>query len=178
MKKYLYVIIAAIMLSACGLQDQISATEYSNNIVAEQSKILNLMIDCVGKYNKGDIAGAKAMLGTIEIQCDSSIAIVQKTGAFKGDDEFRQSALQLFAFYKRNFIRDYGLIFNTAASEAATFEDYQKADALLKTFSLKESKMIKELNDAQMQFAEKYHIKVENNPVNDRIDSLQSASDQ
>ncbi len=174
MKKNLSIVLfLTLILSGCELANTINAKDYSNNIVAEQEKVVTTIIPFIEKFNTGDIDAARLLLEPIQVQCDSSINVIEKMGGFKGNDRMQKKALELVHFYRRSFTKDYNYILDVMGNANATLLEYEKIEKIAQRFQVKEQKIVQELKELQLEFAKEHHFEVqEKNPMDEKLEQL------
>ena len=98
--------VSFLLLQSCNSKPTMTPVEYNDTIIKEQAKIIELMFDLVAKIET-DLDGCEAVRLKTIIQCDSSIQLVSKMEPFDGDVTMRNTALDLFKFYKKAYEKEY-----------------------------------------------------------------------
>jgi hypothetical protein len=138
-----------------------NAAEYNNHIISRQQKV---MID-IGKFvslSNTDLDSALIFLKICTDSTDARIRDIEEMPLFKGDSSLKNSALDLFRFYRRVFSEDYAsLIVFWREHGRATPEGIAETNRVIKQISVDEEKLDKRFHNVQTDFAEKYHMKME-----------------
>lgn len=173
MKKlvYLFIIAAVVITAACG--KKLTATEYNNKIINEQSKVLDLVLDFNAKIDQDSFAQARILLDKTGVQCDSSIKTIEALGDFDGDSAFKNAAIDLFKFYKRVFAQDYKELLDIVEMSEPTEEDYLHAEEIVKKIEDEEKVVDDKIQLTQKAFADKHNVKITDNSLQEKIDNIE-----
>ena len=173
MKKlfYLFVISAVATTAAC--KKKITATEYNNKIINEQSKVLDLVLEFNAKIDQDSFAQARSLLDKTVVQCDSSINTIDALGEFDGDAAFKNAAIDLFKFYKRIFSQDYKELLDIIEMSEPTDGDYLRAADIAKKIENEEKVVDDKIQSTQKAFADKHNVIITDNDLQEKIDNIE-----
>jgi hypothetical protein len=172
MKKLVYLLFIVAALGAIGCEKKLTATEYNNKIINEQSKVLDLVLEFTAKVDSSDMKGARALLDITGVQCDSSIKIIEAMGPFEEDASFKDAAIDLFKFYKRAFAQDYKELLDIIEKEEPTMDDLDRINTIVEKVGDEEKVVDDKIQTAQKAFADKHNVKITDNSLQDKIDNL------
>jgi hypothetical protein len=172
MKKLVYLLFIVATLGAIGCEKKLTATEYNNKIINEQSKVLDLVLEFTSKVDSSDMKGARLLLDKTGIQCDSSIKIIEAMGPFEDDATFKDAAIDLFKFYKRAFAQDYKELLDIIEKEEPTMDDLDRVNTIVEKVGDEEKIVDDKIQTAQKAFADKHNVKITDNSLQDKIDNL------
>jgi hypothetical protein len=146
--------------------------EYNDTIIKEQAKIIELMFDLVAKIET-DLDGCEAVRLKTIVQCDSSIQLVSKMEPFDGDASMRNTALDLFKFYKKAYENEYKeMIEILQLKDKITSDDMARMTSLNDELAKKETSLDSSFQGAQAAFAKKNNIIIEDNKLQKKIDNI------
>ena len=145
--------------------------EYNDTIIKEQAKIIELMFDLVAKIET-DLDGCEAVRLKTIVQCDSSILLVSKMEPFDSDVSMKNTALDLFNFYKKAYQKEYKeMIEILQLGDKITAEDMARMTNLNEELAKKETSLDAAFKGAQAAFAKKHNITIEENKLQKKIDN-------
>lgn len=171
------VLVCTITLLACSLPVAqgrngarfATALEYNNYIIERQSGVINHIMD-LGKMAETDLEATEVLLNKGVALSDSVLADVRGLSDFKGDSALRNSAIVLFAFYRKVFDNDYRtMIALRKKGDALTEEDYQRLQLLQQALVQEESERDKHFINAQYDFAQRNNLRLGENALQDKI---------
>ena len=164
--------ISFLLLQSCNSKPSMTPIEYNDTIIKEQAKIIELMFDLVAKIET-DLDGCEAVRLKTIVQCDSSIQVVSKMEPFDGDASLKNTALDLFHFYKKAYENEYKeMIQILQLKENITPEDLARMTTLNEELAKKESTLDAAFQGAQAAFAKKNNIMIEDNKLQKKIDNI------
>jgi hypothetical protein len=170
--RFLSLFILLPILYSCDLNKQQSALDYNNTIVDEQLKIMEKFMTFI-ELDAENLDEMDAARLEIVVQCKTSIAEVEKLPAFEGDPTFRDTALQLFRFYKRSSEISYKeMIDILRKGEMMTEEDQYRLVTINEEVTYDEVDLDNKLSIAQDAFSKKYNFKLEKPEIQDEIDAI------
>lgn len=172
MKKLVYLLFIVAVAATTGCEKKLTATEYNNKIIDEQSKVLDLVLDFTAKVDENDMKGARLLLEKTGVQCDSSIKTIEAMGPFDDDASFKDAAIDLFKFYKRAFSSDYKELLDIIEKTEPTMEDLDRVNVIVKKVSDEEMVLDDKVQKAQKEFADKHDVKITDNSMQEKIDNL------
>lgn len=144
--------------------------EYNDTIIKEQAKIIELMFELVAKIET-DLDGCEDVRLKTIIQCDSSILQVSKMEPYDGDASMKNTAIDLFNFYKKAYKKEYKeMIEILQLGENITQADMDRITFLNAELAEKETKLDSAFQGAQAAFAKKNNIIIEDNKLQKKID--------
>jgi hypothetical protein len=170
--RFLSLFILLPILYSCDLNKQQSALDYNNTIVDEQLKIMEKFMTFI-ELDAENLDEMDAARLEIVAQCKISITEVEKLPAFEGDPTFRDTALQLFRFYKRSSEISYKeMIDILRKGEMMTEEDQYRLVTINEEVTYDEVDLDNKLSIAQDAFSKKYNFKLEKPEIQDEIDAI------
>jgi hypothetical protein len=102
---------------------------------------------------------------------DSVLADVRGLSDFEGDSTLRNSAIDMFTFYRKVFDSDYReIVAIRKKGNALTGDDYQRLLLLQQGLEQEESEKDKHFHNAQQDFATRNHLRLGNNALQKQID--------
>jgi hypothetical protein len=151
-----------------------AAIKYNDQIVSNQNRIIEKVFPLSQAFQTGDQADMEAKLETLKIQIDQSLAAVSAMKAFKGNIELRDSAIDLFKFYRTIADNEYTEIINIISLARNNITEYEKNRLIEIQSSLtsREREYDNRLQAAQSRFAGKYGIKIKENKYQKDIDRM------
>lgn len=170
MKKIYLLFSLTALLFACGLDtNSITPVEYNDAIINEQAKITKLFLASSMNIQNSLEASDSLRLLTVK-QCDSSIAVLQKLGDYKGNTQFRNAALDLFRFYKNINLNEYKRMIEILQSETM-FENMDEMTAIQEKIGNDETTLDNNFQKAQNEFAKANNIMIAPNILQKQIDN-------
>ena len=164
--------VSFMLLHSCNSKPSMTPVEYNDTIIKEQAKIIELMFDLVAKIEK-DLDGCEAVRLKTIVQCDSSIQFVSKMEPFDGDASLKNTALDLFNFYKKAYQNEYKeMIEILQLGDKITAEDMARITLLNEELAKKETSFDNAFQGAQAAFARKNNIMIEDDKLQKKIDNF------
>ena len=164
--------ISFLLLQSCNSKPSMTPVEYNDTIIKEQAKIIELMFELVAKIETNLDECEAVRLKTI-VQCDSSIQLVSKMEPFDGDASMRNTALDLFKFYKKAYENEYKeMIAILQLGDEITADDMARITLLNEELAKKETTFDAAFQGAQSAFAKKNNILIEDNKLQKKIDNI------
>ena len=148
------------------------AHAYNNYIVEFQGSILNENIRFIQLAKSNDPKDkVEEQYHALEDQTKQAIDSLENLCPFNGNEEFINSALALFKFYKRAWT-DYKEVAkgNTRDERLKTLEKVK--DRFNNVHSVEEKRLEDNFNRAHTAFANDYMLHVRTTPLHDELDSL------
>jgi len=171
MKKTFILFISLLLITACNNTNKISAVEYNDQIIEEQSKILRLMIDMAGSFDS-DPTMTDKMRQDITKQCDSSIKVVSEMAPFSSNTKFRDAAVELFKFYKDISENEYVEMLAILSKEAILEQDLARLNEIEANIAEREAVFDDNFQQAQKVFAKANNMDLYENEMQKEIDNL------
>lgn len=171
MKKTLILLIALVLVAACNNTNKVSAVEYNDQIIEEQSKILRLMIDMAGSFDS-DPAMTDKLRQDIAKQCDNSIKLVSDMPPFSSDTKFKDTAIELFKFYKDISENEYVEMLAILSKEEILEQDLTRLDEIEANIAEREAVFDDAFQKAQKVFAKANNMDLYENEMQKEIDNL------
>ena len=168
-------LLLVILLS--GLQQLVIAQQfktpidYHNYILNEQQKIVNAIISFSNQFNSKDsilLANYNSTKGVIKKSCEN----IQKLPAYNGDSEMKDAALPLFEMYFNAMDVEYREIVDLFIKKDFGKKTQERVNFLLNSINEKEKKLDVRLIDAQANFAQKYKLEIQNNQLQQKVNSI------
>ena len=164
--------VSFLLLYSCNSKPTMTPVEYNDTIIKEQAKIIELMFDLVAKIET-DLDGCEEVRLKTIVQCDSSIQFVSKMEPFDGDASMKNTALDLFNFYKKAYQNEYKeMIEILQLGDKITAEDMARMTSLNEELAKKETSFDSAFQGAQAAFAKKNNILIEDNKLQKKIDNI------
>jgi ElaB/YqjD/DUF883 family membrane-anchored ribosome-binding protein len=156
-----------------GAQTFESGIEYNDYIVALQNRIGEKMIS----FNT-EVASETATLESVNVELNALIAEtetvikeISKMPAFEKNTSLRNSAKDLFLFYEKTIKEDYTQMVNLLYTVELTEETIAQFQAILEKVTNEEKVYDERFQSEQQQFATKYGFTLEENELQEQIDS-------
>ncbi len=171
--KTIYTFIALLLITtvSCNSTPKMTALEYNDAIINEQSKIVEVIL----KFNSNDGTDMQAFEDVrkeIVTQCDSSIMKITALSDFDGSTEFRDAGIELFRFYKDISSNEYRQMLEILEKGDFTEEDLEDLTTIQKAIETKEAPKDARFQSAQQAFAKDNNITIGNNALQDQIDAM------
>jgi hypothetical protein len=146
--------------------------EYNDAIINEQTKISKVMLDMAGAFGT-DINKAEIYRKVLVKQCELSIETTKKLPPYDGSTKFRDAGVALYSFYKAISEKEYKeMIDILKKGSEITEDDITTLTNLEKQIGEKEIALDDAFQLAQVEFAKKYNLQLEENKMQDDIDNL------
>lgn len=163
---------AFMFLQSCGTDSQ-KAIEYNDAIINEQTKIIDLTLELVEMMDT-DIEKCKDIRLEIVQQCDKSLVAIKALEGFEGSEKLKNSAIDLFTFYKKIYSNEYKQLFEILdKGENITEEDLAYIENMEVDVTKQEEKYDKAFADAQQELATKFNFMIEENENQQKIDAIE-----
>jgi hypothetical protein len=147
-----------------------TALEYNNYIIERQSGVIYHIMDLT-KMADVDLQTTELLINRGVVLTDSVLADVRGLSDFKGDSTLRNSAIDMFTFYRKVFDNDYReIVAIRKKGDALTGDDYQRLLLLQQGLEQEESEKDKHFHNAQQDFATRNHLRLGNNALQKQID--------
>jgi len=161
------------LLPLGALAQKMTAVEYNDKIIGYQNEIgykLLAIGEYIGSEEITTEEGANAVrLEALEVTRES-IKGLEKMGAFKGDDALRKSALNLFRFYEKIIKDQYAQMIDLIYKEDFSEADSDAISLLVAKITEEEMPLDQKFQTAQIAFAEKNNIELQDNPLQEELD--------
>lgn len=160
------------IFSSCHQEKKMTPVEYNDIIISEQSKIIEITLELVENLDQ-DIELCEKNRVDIIKQCDSSLIIIKNLEAYNGNSRLKNSAIKLFAFYKKVYSTDYKILIDILRKgENITEDDMDQMSQIATKIELEEKDIESDFLEAQSEFAEENKIQMEENKLQKKIDSI------
>jgi hypothetical protein len=147
-----------------------SAVQYNQYIMENQKDVINVMIE-FGKVIDQSLDSADQVLDRGIEKADDAMTNVSGMPPFRGDTAFRNAAINSFEFYKSVLSNEYRQIVNVRRKgENKTTEDFNFLQKLPDEIGKREEKLDREFHNAQKAFADRNHLTLVRNDMQDKID--------
>ncbi len=154
-------------------EETISATEYNNQIIGEQTKIMNSMLTFIDAIQTSDKVKIDETRKNITSSCELSLTYLKKMEVFDKNFKFRDAAIKLITFYKEISEKEYFEMQQILEKGMNIVQaDIEKMDEIDKTVGEKETQLDAEFQNAQQEFAKKYNVTIVDNEMQKKIDKL------
>ena len=173
MRNFPLIILSVLfLLAGCTNGTQMTAIEYNDAIVGEQTKITKLILDLVNHIETDLDKCEELRKQTIE-QCDASIKTVEGMSDFEGNVRLKNTALDLFRFYKDISSNEYKEMLDILRKEdGITVEDVDRLGALEQQVGQREVGLDQNFHNAQQEFANKYKLMIQENALQKEVDQM------
>ncbi|MBI5326174.1 MAG: hypothetical protein HZB41_13040 [Ignavibacteriae bacterium] len=183
MKNRIYLItllsLFVIILFSCGKDEakkskpEMTPLDYNDAIIAEQTKIINTMLELSNSFNNSDVNVMDDKLEGLNKQTSKSIEVLENMEPYEGNNELRASALELFKFYESLSEKEFDeMVEILKKKNKITNDDITRMGEINKSIVERETILDRNLSQAQHSFALKYNFTVEKNKLQNKIDSM------
>lgn len=149
-----------------------TAIEYNDAIINEQTKITQLTLDLI-KSLETDLDKCEEIRLATVTQCDTSIAVIKRIENFEGGEAFKNSALDMIQFYKDVYSKEFkDMIVLLKKGENITPEDINSFTVMNENISSREQALEATFKKAQTEFAAKNNFTIGENALQKDIDAL------
>ena len=154
MKAFFSILTLAVLLisASCSTTPSLTATEYNDAIVDEHAKIITA-IQAYYDDETYELSEAEKLCTAISNQCDTAIRKVGLLPAFDGGEDFKNTALKMFQFYKKVSKNEFMEMSRILANEDYDDEDMDLVMDMESKLDEKIAAMDLELEVAQKKFA-------------------------
>ncbi len=154
-------------------EETISATEYNNQIIGEQTKIMNSMLTFIDAIQTNNDAKIDETRRNITSSCELSLTYLKKMEVFDENFKFRDDAINLITFYKDISEKEYFEMQQILGKGLNIVQaDIEKMNAIDKRVGEKETRLDDEFQKTQQEFAKKYNVTIVNNEMQKKIDNI------
>lgn len=161
-----------IFLQSCKPEKTMTAIEYNDAIINEQTKITQLTLDLI-KSLETDLDKCEEIRLATVTQCDTSIAVIKRIENFEGGEAFKNSALDMIQFYKDVYSKEFkDMIVLLKKGENITPEDINSFTEMNENISSREKALEATFKKAQTEFAAKNNFTIGENALQKDIDAL------
>jgi hypothetical protein len=179
MRYLLFTVIIAASLAACdqsvkGKNGQVyrSAVEYNDYIISRQTILIKNMLD-LKEVAQTNLDSADKMLDKTIPKIEKMITDIRGMPPYKEDSSFRDAAIGSFIFYKKLFANEYKKIVNIRKNgKDAADEGIMEMKKIIDQIKIEEEKYDKGFHNAQKDFADKNHMKLEENSMQKKINKV------
>ncbi len=149
------------------------AESYNNYIINNQNKVIQKILELSATFDTGSDEQIRAKYKEFGESVETAKKEIEKLGAYEGNTEFRDAALDLMNFYKEIYENQYKkLIDIVIKGENATEADLQELNKIVEEVSAKEAKMDQKVAEAQNKFARDNNMTIIQNELQDDINQL------
>jgi len=121
----------------------------------------------------GDGRRMEHTLNLLQKQIESSIAMMSKLEPYKGDDTYKEAAMELFEFYDSISGDEFEEMIEIQQKKGSqTIEDNKRMNELNRVIAEREAILDKNLSQAQRAFAEKHSAQMQKNRLQDSINKM------
>lgn len=161
-----------VLLQSCKPEKTMTAIEYNDAIIAEQTKITQLTLDLI-KSIETDLDKCEEIRLKTVTQCDSSVAAINRLEAFEGGEALKSAALDMIHFYKDVYSDEFKtMIVLLKKGENITPEDINTFTKMNEDITKKEQDLEAIFKKAQTEFAAKNNFTIGENALQKDIDAL------
>lgn len=174
MKKIVLIFVAALSVASCSFMDRKKATDYNNEIVTEQSKIIKSVFELVKIMETSDSLAAQQKREELVTLVDAAIKKADAL-SYKGDDKGMKEGYQkLLQYYKKTMSEDYAQIIAISFDKNADEDDAQLLQDKVSEIASKERVLDEKFQAAQKAFAKAHDMEVQENELQQKIDEINS----
>lgn len=153
-----------------------SPADYNDYIVLEQTLIGKGIEAFNQSLAKEDFRSAKKQHTELIGLIGRSLQKIHDLPAYQGNAQFKHAAFELFTFYKMIIETDYAKIMSIAEKEGVNDKTFARISNLFVNIQRDEAVMYGAFNQAQMDFAKQFDMKITENELEksrkERSDSL------
>jgi hypothetical protein len=164
-------LLAAASLPSCRNTKQ-QAIDYNNRIVDLQSKIVKGMLDFSSTFDSKDTALMEKKYGELQASIDAALKETRTLEPFDGSSEFRDTAIQLFEFYRDITKKEYREIVDIFKKSQIQQTDVDRIGKLNEDISKREKVLDDRFMAVQTSFAKKYGIPLVESELQKKIDNM------
>lgn len=170
--KFLFLAMFFVLLGCSSERKE--AVEYNDKIISEQNKIIEKSIGFISSFETSNYSLIDSLRLELISQIENSIKELEKMQDFEGNDSLRQSALDLYKFYKQVYENEFKEITQiiTKDSLQITEDDIIKHNILTRKIKNEEIKYDNNFQKAQQSFAKKYNLNILRNEYQDRLNQM------
>jgi hypothetical protein len=147
--------------------------DYNNHIVARQDSVLEKSIYySIQTAHSEDENANEAMRLEVIRQIDQSVAELKNTATYKNDARLRDESIDVLTLYKEAFGSDFQEVTLLKKNSLGSFEVLEKYFRALDKAENKLNQASKKFAKAQLDFASKYNLSIEQGPMHDALDVI------
>ncbi|MBI3139861.1 MAG: hypothetical protein HYZ15_14885 [Sphingobacteriales bacterium] len=144
--------------------------DYNDYIISRQTRLIKNIIT-LGRVAGTHVDSAYGMLDTLAAEASRVIDEIKGMPPYREDSAFRDAAVRSFGFYKKLFNEGYKrILFIRQQGGDETEEGSREILDITDKIKREEETLDKQLHNAQTGFAEKYHMKMRPNTIQQEID--------
>ncbi len=137
-----------------------TVAQYNDYIVGRQMEIIKSMKDMVAMIGTNK-AMALNMLSNVSVKCLEKAKDVEGMPAWKGNTNFRDKAVGMFRYYGTTYSNDFKELIQLASNPEITETERASLKDKGKAIDREEEKMNEGFLDAQKEFSEANHLRLE-----------------
>jgi hypothetical protein len=167
----LFFILVSGMLQLATAQQFKNPVEYHNYILNEQLKVVNTIISFSNQFDSKDsilIANYNKTKAILKKSWEN----IQNLPLYNGDSELKDAALPLFEMYYNAMEVEYSEMVEMFIKKDFGKKTQERVNILLNSINEREKKLDARLKEAQANFAKKYDLKIEDNQIQKKVNSL------
>ncbi|MGV3630415.1 MAG: LIC11966 family surface protein [Bacteroidota bacterium] len=168
-------VLGLFLLISCGSSDTNGGQtplEYNNQIISEQTKIMNLILE-FGRNNSQDVNVIDGIRLKIVDQAEKSLKVVKAMEGYDGSTRMKEAAVALFSLYHDASKTSYKeMIDILKKGEDISVEDVERIQQIQMELTEKEKPLDAEFQAAQKEFATKHKLMIQDNPLQQEIDNM------
>lgn len=181
MKKIILPIIAIVIISAIATLGYLGynaynqgkqAVEFNNTVVQEQNEFVTKFLDLSTKASTYSEEELKTNFEDTLNVAEENLETIRNLETPENGEEFKKAATDLFAFYVKIMKNEYKEMIELSRKDELTSTQRTKIIELQTTITNEESKYDNAFAEAQKAFTEQYGITLEENTLQENIDSL------
>jgi hypothetical protein len=147
--------------------------DYNNHIVARQDSVLEKSIYySIQTAHSDDENANNAMRLEVIRRIDQSIAELQNTATYKNDAKLRNESIEALTLYKEAFTTEFQEVIFLKKNSMGSFEALEKYFRAQDRAENKLNHASKKFAKAQIDFASKYKLSIEQGPMHDVLDVI------
>jgi hypothetical protein len=149
-----------------------SAVQYNDYIISRQTSIIKNVLK-LSAVAQAYLDSADKMLDNFVVEIDSMIIDIKGMPPYKADTSFRDAAISSFNFYKKAFGNEYKQLIHIRQNGGNTTEEgIAEMNRIVDNITREEEKYDKAFHNAQKNFADKNHLKLGENKMQEKIDKM------
>ena len=138
-----------------------SPASYNNYIVAVQGnlmdKVVEYIVETVHNENYREVESKRL---EVIAQIEASIATLKRMEPFKGDDQMRKEALEVFELYREAYVNDYSQINMLKKDRESSFKAMERYFEAQDLAEKKLQRSADQFEQAQKDFADRHNITI------------------
>jgi hypothetical protein len=167
----LFFMLVSGMLQLAIAQQFKTPVEYHNYILNEQLKVVNTIISFSNQFDSKDsilIANYNRTKAILKKSWEN----IKNLPPYNGDSELKDAAQPLFEMYYTAMDVEYSEMVDMFIKKDFGKKTQERVNILLNSINDREKKLDAHLKEAQANFAKKYDLKIEDNQVQQKVNSL------